>query len=113
MALPNEEFLTIQLQCFLYEDGDANLHCSDVYERLAERFPCLTDDEISVPYGHSRSHWANRVQFARHRLVERKFLEPMHLSGRGYWKLTEAGRADVERMKQRADELLKELDTLH
>ncbi len=113
MAIPNEEVLKIQLQCFLDEHGDADLHCSEVYEGLAERFLCLTEEETDVPYAHARSHWANRVQFARLRLVDDKLMEPMYLSGRGYWKLTEAGRANIRRMKQLADKLLKELETLN
>lgn len=115
MTIPHDDVVKIQMQSLLhyYADEGADLHCSDVYVLLGERFPCLTEGERTIPFGNSRSHWANRVQWARQHLVDDGFLERPYLSGRGRWKLTEAGLANIRQLKRRAEELLRELEQLH
>lgn len=85
------------------------MYCQDVYSTLAHQFPHLVDDETSIPYGNSLSHWANRVQFARQHLVEKAWLNCMLQSGRGYWEISATGRHALTEMEARAKSLLAEL----
>jgi hypothetical protein len=93
MALPSDTQIQWQLMSLLASVPDGQMHCRDVYTALAARFPTLTVDELTVPYGSSISHWANRVQFARLHLVNKGWLlRPHSGDGRGYWKVSAEGR---------------------
>ena len=106
MAIPNDERIQWELMSLLLSAPNAQMHCQDVYRRLAAKFPELTDDEQNVPYRDSQSHWANRVQWARQHLVDKGWLlRPYSADGRGYWKVSAKGRkaladrsADIDRM---------------
>lgn len=110
MSLPHDHDMQIQLLQILDEAPDGTMQSSEVYEALADRFPQLTPDDTSVPYRRSVSHWANRVQFARLHLLLRGFILPLHLSGRGFWSISPAGRAHIRQLVRHAEELLKELE---
>jgi restriction endonuclease Mrr len=112
MAIPREEDIQIGLLHLLANDPAGTIHCEDVYHRLANEFPALTWEELVIPYRASRSHWANRVQWARWHLVEKGWLLHPSLSGRGIWAISPAGREHIASMKVLADELLKELEGL-
>jgi predicted HNH restriction endonuclease len=70
-----------------------------IYDELAKLHPELTRQELNDPYRNSKSLWANRVQFARLHLVQRRLL---YTDGdgtnpsRGDWIITDAGRKRVE-----------------
>ena len=113
MAIPHDDVLQIQVGCLLLDCENDVPHCNDVYAKVGAIFPILTKDELTIRFGNSISHFANRVQWARKHLVEDGFMEPHYLSGRGYWKLTAKGRAHFLQMRQQAEELLRELDQLH
>jgi hypothetical protein len=112
MALPHDHDVQLQLLSLLNESPGGTLHCQDIYGLLAERFPGLTPDDVSGPFGNSVSHWANRVQFARLHLVLTGLMDPTYFSGRAYWAISDAGRIYIENVARQADELLKELDGL-
>jgi len=87
------------------------MHCSDVYKVLAEQFPELTEDEVTIPYKNSVSHWANRVQFARLHLVRQGCVLPPYVANdRGFWTITRAGRQCLVELAQIGGRLLEELE---
>ncbi len=79
MAIPRDEDIQIGLLHLLANDPAGTIHCEDVYHRLASQFPTLTWEELVIPYRASRGHWANRVQWARWHLVEKR-LAPSFIS---------------------------------
>jgi Mrr N-terminal domain len=87
------------------------MYCQDVYTALAVRFPYLTNDELSVPYRNSISHWANRVQFARQHLVTKGwFLHSTMSGGRGFWAISKHGRRGLAELESLGNRLLAELE---
>jgi hypothetical protein len=93
MALPNDMEIVQKLVKLLNRAPAYTMRCNDVYEELAKSFPSLTYDEKHKPYRRSKSHWANRVQWARQHCVKMRFIFGAKKSpeGRGYWTLTDAG----------------------
>src|SRR5882762_5521061 len=112
MALPHDHDIQYQLLLLLDEAPDGTMHCQDIYRELATRFPQLTPDDVEVPFANSCSHWANRGQWARHHLLLQGHLVPQYLTGRGFWTISDGGRAYVRDVIQRAHQLLRELDDL-
>jgi hypothetical protein len=53
MALPHDEEIQTELFRLLADAPHGRMHCQDIYEELARRFPCLTEDEKNVPYRNS------------------------------------------------------------
>ena len=97
MALPNDEIIVGKLLSLLYQQQDGTLHCQTVYEELAKNFPCLTIEETQKPYKCSKSHWANRVQFARLHCVNSGYiLNEKNGRGRGFWTITKQGRQHID-----------------
>ncbi len=45
MALPHDEEIQAELLRLLADAPHGRMHCQDIYEDLARRFPCLTKDE--------------------------------------------------------------------
>jgi len=109
MALPHDYDIQFQLLDLLDTSQDGAMECGNVYKRLADRFPELEADDVSIPFGDRVSHWANRVQFARLHLLLQGYLLPSYLSGRGVWVISPAGRAYIHHMRELADQLLDEL----
>lgn len=107
--LPHDDDIQVELLKLLARAPEGRMYCQDVYSTLAYHFPYLTDDERGIPYGNSLSYWANRVQFARQRLVQKGWLNCMLQSGRGYWEISDAGRHALTEMEVRAKRLLAEL----
>ena len=99
MAIPNDEIIKKELLVLLAHTPNGRVHLHKVYADLAKLHPELTHQELNDPYRNSKSLWANRVQFARLHLVQRKFL---YRDGdgpnpsRGVWIITDAGRKWVE-----------------
>ena len=93
MAIPHDHIIKLSLLELLHKAPNGTMHCNDVYKALAEQFPKLTKDELTLPYRTSLSKWANRVQWARQHLVEEGLLLRPHAGkGRGYWTISESGR---------------------
>ncbi|MES2685018.1 MAG: winged helix-turn-helix domain-containing protein [Pseudomonadota bacterium] len=113
MSLPHDESVQNELLRLLSTAPNGRMHCNDVYAVLAKQFRQLTNDEVTVPYRNSVSHWANRVQFARQHLVEKGLL--LHTSmggGRGYWEISSEGRTALAESDALAKQLMAELDAL-
>jgi len=93
MSVPADEEIAFELLRLLSQAPVRTLECSDVYEKLARKFPQLTSDEINRPYQHSISLWANRVQWVRQHCVENKLIHLPNegIRGYGFWTLTDAG----------------------
>ena len=109
MAIPTDDSIKFALLFLLEQRPDGAMHCVDVYRILSEQFPELTHDEIAVPYQHSRSHWANRVQWVVSHLKEEGLILHHSLAGdRGVWALSPAGREWLARLPS-GDELLEEM----
>ena len=102
MAIPNDEIIKKELLDLLAHTPDGRLHVHKIYAEIAKLLPELTLQELKDPYRHSKSIWANRVQFARLHLAQRKLL---YRDGdgpnpsRGVWIITDAGRKRVEAQK--------------
>src|SRR5437879_109906 len=111
MAIPHDHDIQIGLLRLLADAPDGSMHCADVYKALAQHFPGLTKDDVTIPYRNSISHWANRVQFARLHLVEQGWLLPPYFANdRGIWTITGAGRQWLRELAQIARKLLEELE---
>jgi len=110
MALPGDHDIQFLLMHLLLEQKTKKMQCADVYTKLAESFPQLTWDEKSVPYQNSRSHWANRVQFAVLHLRRKGWLLPPALSGRGVWEVSVKGTSEWQRKYPSAEDLPREWD---
>ena len=97
--IPHDNLIYEELAVLLSNTEDGTLKCCEVYVKLAERFPCLSHKEIHEPYQHSRSIWANSVQFVRRRMVENGMIyRPDHPNsrGKGWWTITERGKRVAE-----------------
>lgn len=95
MAIPNDEIIQKELLNLLAHTPDGRLHVHKIYDKLAELHPELTRQELDDPYSNSKSWWANRVQFARLHLVQRRLLFRDGYGtnpSRGIWIITDAGR---------------------
>jgi hypothetical protein len=112
MALPHDEEIQIELLRLLADALHGRMHCQDIYQVLARRFPCLTEDEKTVPYRNSVSHWANRVQFARLHLVDRGWLLHASMNGRAVWAISDKGRTAILELDELVKSALAELDAM-
>lgn len=113
MALPHDEDIQADLLRLLSVAPEGRMHCRDVYKALARHYQSLTNDELTVPYRSSLSHWANRVQFARLHLVNKGWvLRPVMGGGRGYWTISSKGRKVLVGLEVVGNKLLAELDAL-
>ena len=113
MTLPHDEAIKVELLDSLAAAPSGRMHCQDVYIQLAKKFPMLTKDEREVPYRSSISHWANRVQWARHHLLkEGLILHPTVGGGRGYWTISEKGRTQLAQLRINVEQILSEFERL-
>jgi len=91
MSFPEYEDMEEPLLCFIYFNGGENFEVSpsDTYEPLADFFELTKEERIRPrPDGYSGSHWQNRVQWTRQRLINQGYLDG---STRGRWRLTDSG----------------------
>ena len=109
MAIPSSQQIESDLLQLLRNIPDSRMYCADVYTRLAERYPLLTDEEVTVPYRNSRSKFANDVQWAVQHLRQAGLLASVYEAGRGYWQLTMAADSVWPRQLVDANDLLSEM----
>jgi hypothetical protein len=109
MALPSDDEICYALMALLRERFPGRMHCTDVYQHLEREFPQLTWDDTRLPYQNSRSHFANRVQFAVLHLRQQGWLMRPSVSGRGYWELSKKAWDHWSRRHPNAEELLRAL----
>jgi hypothetical protein len=112
MALPHDEEIQTELLRLLADAPNGQMHCQDIYQALARRFPCLTEDEKTVPYGNSVSHWANRVQFARLHLVGKGWLLHASMTDRAVWAISDKGRTAILELDELVKYALAELEAM-
>jgi len=110
MALPHDEEIQAELLRLLADAPLGRMHCQEIYETLARRFPCLTEDEKTEPYRNSVSHWANRVQFARLHLVDKGWFLHASMNNRAVWVISDNGRTAILELDELAKSALAELD---
>src|SRR3954468_13162079 len=91
MSFPKQSEIELPLLKMLNQLG-GKAEPKELYPRIAEVFPQLTEEDLTVRLPSSRStcRWHNLVQWSRQKLVEKGELDG---SSRGVWKLTPRGRA--------------------
>ena len=92
MTLPNRSEIHDPLLSVLSEQPDGGARPKDIYEPLAQRFPQIVLDDLSLRLKSGANKWMNLVQFARWDLVEAGYIEP---DPPGIWRLTNMGRRRV------------------
>ena len=101
MDFPEYEDMEEPLLCYIYFNGgeEYEVRPADTYDPLADYFG-LSQAERNRPRpdGHSGSHWQNRVQWTRQRLINHGYLDG---STRGIWRLNAQGRQRAERVAHR------------
>lgn len=100
MAIPHDDDIMRELLKMLSMAPNYTMHCHDVYRELAKKFSELTYDDTNVPYRHSFSKWANRVQFARLHCVQYGYIYSARAAqskDRGYWTITDKGLSDLKK----------------
>jgi len=112
MSLPHDEEIQTALLRLLADAPHRRMHCQDIYQELARNFPCLTEDEKTVPYRNSVSQWANRVQFARLHLVDKGWLLHPSMSSRAVWAISDKGRTAILELDELVRTSLAELEAL-
>lgn len=90
MALPSEEDVKLWL-ALLREIDIAGGSCrpAELYPRLREYFPSITDADMNLKRASGDSAWPNTIRWARMHLVHRGFIDN---SRRGVWAITPKGR---------------------
>src|ERR1700722_456032 len=90
MPFPNNREITKALLQVLADLGGA-AQPQQIYPKVAEYFPQLTDDDLkaTLPNSPSTNKWWNRVQWTRQSLVADGCIDGTE---HGVWKITEKGR---------------------
>jgi predicted HNH restriction endonuclease len=99
MSIPNDDVIQKELLYLLAHSPDGRFHVHKIYAELAKLHPELTHQELNKPYRNSKNLWANRVQFARLHLTQRRLLYKDGYGpnpSRGVWIITDSGRKRVE-----------------
>ncbi len=92
MSIPKISSIEMPILQELAATGGAD-NLRFLYERLPAYFPQLSEKEISEIKAGTNKNWRSAVQKAGKFLDERKLIE----RERGYWKITEKGRIEVEK----------------
>jgi restriction system protein len=95
MPLPTQTEVEIPLLTALEEAGGEAIP-RDVYDRVAQNFPHLTEEDLQLRMDSGAVKWWNHVQWARQRLVQKGEIDG---SVRGVWRITPAGRARLGPIK--------------
>jgi hypothetical protein len=106
---PSDHSLKHAVVRLVAEQPDCCIEPADAYALLEAQFPELTSDETRVPYQTSRSHFANRVQWAVQHLRDEGWLAKGRVSGNGRWEFTAKARAGWRSAFPTAEDLIKEI----
>jgi restriction system protein len=108
MSFPKQSEIELPLLKALLSVG-GKAEPKELYPRLAEGFPQLTEEDLTarMPSSPSTFRWHNLVQWSRQKLVEKGELDG---STRGIWKLTSRGKA---RASDAASNISEELLLAH
>lgn len=93
MSLPKQDDIELPLLEELERMG-GEAQPRDVYPKVTNHFPQVTQADLHLTTKQSGSLWENRIQFARQKLVEKG---EMDKSVRGLWRITDKGRARLRR----------------
>lgn len=99
MTFPSYKEIEIPLLAYINQQG-GEVAPKECYAYLAKKFE-LSDAEISLslsevtPTNRSEPKWNNMVQWARRNLVDKGFLFNAKQFGFGKWKITDAGKREV------------------
>ncbi len=90
MSFPKQSEIELPLLKLLHQLG-GKAEPKELYPKLRENFPQLTEDDVTarLPSSPSTFRWHNLVQWSRQKLVDKGELDG---STRGVWKLTRRGR---------------------
>jgi hypothetical protein len=109
MALPNDLILKHGVMRLIGKQPDFTIAAADAYGQLESEFPSLCSEETKVPFGTSRSHFANRVQWAVQHLRDDGWLAKGPVSGQGRWEFTAKARVSWKLAFPTAEDLLAEI----
>ncbi len=87
--LPKQSDIEIPLLRTLAEMGGRGVP-RDIYPRVRQFFPSVTDADVAETLVSGGNKWANRIQWVRQHLISRGEVES---AGHGVWAITEKGRA--------------------
>lgn len=104
MSFPKQSEIELPLLKLLHGLG-GKAKPKELYPKIAELFPALTEEELAerMPSSPSTFRWHNLVQWSRQKLIEKGELDG---STRGVWKLSPRGRARATGSVQNATEEL-------
>ena len=109
MSLPHDYLLQDAVMTLIAKQPDFAIASHDAVRLLQQEFPQLTTDEVQVPYRASKSHFANRVQWAAAHLKIDGWLLKAPVSGKGSWQFTAKARQGWRQAFPNGDELLAEM----
>jgi restriction system protein len=91
MSFPKQSEIELPLLKLLHQLG-GKAEPKELYPKLAEMFPQLTEEDLAarMPSSPSIFRWHNIVQWSRQKLVEKGEIDP---TTRGVWKLMSRGKA--------------------
>ena len=72
MTIPKQHDIDKKFLILIYKASNGRMCCDDVYVELASKFPQLTREEMDTSYSNSKSKWANKVQFSRYILGQKR-----------------------------------------
>lgn len=95
MSIPADVRITWELLCLLHMAPSKGMEVRHVYKVLAEKFPELTHEEMTVPYKSDEygSKWNTAVRSVREKCKKAGLVSTS--TGRGYWALTDKGHKAV------------------
>jgi restriction system protein len=102
--MPSQAELEIPLLEVLQALG-GQARAEDIYPRLSERFPKLTEDDLASTLKHGQRKWQNRIQWTRQSLVT---AGDMASPQRGIWAITEQGKTRLKATSRDQSDLLKQ-----
>ncbi|THD44164.1 MAG: hypothetical protein E7774_11055 [Bradyrhizobium sp.] len=93
VSLPKKTLVAKQLLRMLLAHYPRGLDTHVAHERLAEAMGISSEQRWAkrLTARGEENAWENRVRYARLDLVEREYMQRPAQSGRGVWRLTEAG----------------------
>ena len=104
MSYPTQEEIELPLLEVIANLGGSSPP-SKIYELLAEYFALSSNEMIEKTGVTGANKWETDVRFARAKLIEEGYLEPISVSGRNNWAISANGRE----LLQETDEIVQEI----